>query len=75
MTNELTTTYYVNGPKYKDMLKISALKISNYVLNAAYYVKLPLDASCRHTRNSNIKDQLFYDVMKNKEIKTYCIRL
>jgi hypothetical protein len=71
----LAATYYVNGPKYRDLLKLTSLKLSNFVLDAAYYVKLPVDAICRHSRNSNIKDQLFYDVIKNNEVKTYCIRL
>lgn len=56
-------------------MKITSLKLANYVLNAAYYVKLPVDTVCRHSRNSNIKDYLFYDVIKNNEIKTYCVRL
>lgn len=56
-------------------MKLSSLKLSNFVLDAAYYVKLPVDAICRHSRNSNIKDQMFYDVIKNNEVKTYCIRL
>ena len=51
------------------------LKANNYILDVAYFAKLPGDAKCRHTRNSNVKDQLFYDVLKNNEVKTYCLRL
>jgi len=51
------------------------LKANNYILDVAYFAKLPGDAKCRHSRNSNVKDQLFYDVLKNNEVKTYCLRL
>ena len=56
-------------------MKVQNLKANNYILDVAYFAKLPGDAMCRHTRNSNIKDQLFYDVLKNNEVKTYCLRL
>jgi hypothetical protein len=51
------------------------LKNSNYVLDVPYFAKLPGDAVVKHSRNANIKDQVFYDVIKNNEKKTYCLRL
>ena len=45
------STYYVHGPKYKDLIKVSSLKANNYVLDVAYFAKLPGDAVCRHSRN------------------------
>jgi hypothetical protein len=65
----------VHGPKYKDLIKLSSLKANNYLLDAAYFSKLPADSEVRHTRNANMKDQLFFDVIKNNEVKTYCLRL
>ena len=49
-------TYWVHGPKYKDLVKLSTLKTNNYLLDVAYYSKLPSDSLVRHTRNSNMKD-------------------
>ena len=49
-------TYWVHGPKYKDLVKLSTLKANNYLLDVAYYSKLPSDSLVRHTRNSNMKD-------------------
>lgn len=71
----MQSTYYVNGPKYKDLMKVSSLKSQNYILEVPYFAKLPNDAVVSHSRNSNIKDQLFYDIVKNHEKKTYCLRL
>ena len=68
-------TYYVHGPKFKDMLDQKSLKQSNYILDVPYFAKLPSDATVQHTRNSLIKDQMFYDIVRNGEIKTYCLRL
>ena len=70
-----STTYYVHGPQFRELLKVQKLKANNYILDVAYFSKLPGDSKCRHSRNSNIKDQLFYDVIKNNEVKTYCLRL
>ena len=49
-------TFYVNGPKYKEMQRIVFLKTCNWALDAAYYSKLPLDSEVRHSRNANMKD-------------------
>jgi hypothetical protein len=65
----------VHGPKYKELIKLTTLKANNYLLDAAYFSKLPGDSDVRHSRNANMKDQLFFDVIKNKEIKTFCLRL
>ena len=45
------------------------------MLDAAYFSKLPADSQVRHTRNSNMKDQIYFDVIKNIEVKTFCLRL
>ena len=37
-------TYWVHGPKYKDLVKLSTLKTNNYLLDVAYYSKLPSDS-------------------------------
>jgi hypothetical protein len=52
----VTKTFYVHGPKFKESLKMSNLKISNYILDAPYFSKLSNDSEYRHSRNSNIKD-------------------
>ena len=56
-------------------MRVTNLKCQNYILEVPYFAKLPNDAVVSHSRNSNIKDQLFYDVVKNQEKKTYCLRL
>ena len=55
------TIYYVHGPKYKDLINIETIKRKANILEPALIKKMPDDATVRHTRNQNIKDQLFYD--------------
>lgn len=40
-----------------------------------YYRKQPADAEIRLSRNNQIKDQLFYDVIRQHEFKTMCCRV
>ena len=40
-----------------------------------YFTKKPNDWVIRHSRNSNIKDQLFYDLIRGSEIEQVCLRL
>jgi hypothetical protein len=75
LDNQALKTYYVHGPKFKDMLKVSNLKHCNYILDIPYFSKIPADADVRHSRNSNVKDQLFYDIIRGKEVKTVCLRI
>lgn len=70
-----TSTYYVHGNKYKEMLRIQNLKACNYICDVPYFHKLPRDSIIRHTRNSAIKDQLYYDIIKGNMVKTICLRL
>lgn len=70
----MTKSCYIHGPKFKELLKISNLKLSNYIVDAPYTAKLQNDSVYMHSRNSNIKDQIFYDAIKNNEVKTYCLR-
>ena len=70
-----TSTYYVHGNKFKDLLRIQNLKASNYVCDVPYFHKLAQDAVVRHSRNGAIKDQLYYDIIKGPEVKTICLRL
>jgi hypothetical protein len=71
------TTYYVHGEKqqFKEMLNIESLKKKNYIMDIPLFKKLPSDAYVRHTRNTNIKDDLMFDMLKGKEMKTFCIRM
>jgi hypothetical protein len=52
----MTTTFYVHGTKFKDMINAQKLAKKNYFVDVPYFVKLPSEAHIRHTRNSNIKD-------------------
>lgn len=45
------------------------------MLSNPYYIHLPFDVYVKFSRNQNIKDQIFYDVIKNGEVKTMCIRV
>jgi hypothetical protein len=51
------------------------LKTCNYILDVPYFAKQSTDCEIRHSRNANIKDQLFYDIVKNDEVQTICLRL
>lgn len=45
------------------------------MLSNPYYIHLPFDVQVNFSRNSNIKEQIFYDVIKNGEVKTMCIKV
>ena len=54
--------YYVHGSRFRKELEMEELRKKNFVLNPLLYKPLPRDATIvRHTRNQNIKDQLFFD--------------
>lgn len=55
------TVYYVHGTKYRELINIEAIERKSNILEPALTKKIPDDAIVRHTRNQNIKDQLFYD--------------
>lgn len=55
------TSFYVHGPKFREALNDTVLKTKNYLIDVPFFRKLPSDATYRHSRNHNIKDQLFYD--------------
>lgn len=57
------------------MLNVEKLKKKNYIMDVPFFSKLPSQAKIRHTRNSNIKDQLFFDQHKGNEMKTFCVRM
>lgn len=63
-------SYYVNGPYFK--AKASDDEDDHSV---PYYQKFPNDAIVAHGRNAIIKDQLFYNVLCDHVVKTYCVRL
>lgn len=69
------TSFYVHGPKWKEALNDANLKQKNYLIDVPYHKQLPSDATYRHSRNHNIKDQLFYDQIKGTDVKTFCLRL
>lgn len=69
------TTYYVHGSKFKHMINIEVLEKRKYLLEVPLVKLLPSEAVVRHSRNQNIKDQLFYDQIKGQQIKTYCVRM
>jgi hypothetical protein len=51
----------VHGTKYRELINIEAIERKSNILEPALTKKIPDDAIVRHTRNQNIKDQLFYD--------------
>ena len=57
------------------MLKVTSLKAANYILEVPYYIKKPNDWHIKHSRNSIIKDQLFYDLIKGNELEQVCLRV
>lgn len=66
------TNVYINGPRFNHMIQN---KSSESILDVPYYRQLSSDAKVQLTRNNQIKDQLFYDVLKNNEFKTMCCRV
>lgn len=66
---------YVNGPKYKKNLRVQELELKKYIIDIPYYKEMSPDAYICHTRNHNIKDQLFFNWKKGYDIKTYCLRM
>lgn len=55
---------YVTGPKF----------MPNESMAAPYFVKLPSDAKVCFSKNQLIKDQIFYDLIQNHEVRSYCLR-
>jgi hypothetical protein len=50
------SSYFVHGTKFKELLNEEGLRKKNYLMDIPFFTKLPSEAVCRHTRNSNIKD-------------------
>ena len=65
----------VHGPMFKKYLNPVVPGETLKSLTNVFYNKLPYDVGIMLTRNQQIKDQVFYDLIKNNEIKTMCIRI
>ena len=50
------------------------LKKTHYAIDIPIFKKLNDEAWHRSSRNSNIKDQIYYDQIKNGVLKTFCVR-
>lgn len=68
------TSLYIHGTKFRNLLRLDELKKSNYTIDIPYFTKLNSDGYYRMSRNMNVKDQIFYDQIKNGVLKTYCVR-
>ena len=72
-TNQVS--YYVNGPYFKAKASDDDEEAENTDHSVPFYQKFPNDAIVAHGRNAIIKDQLFYNVLCDHVVKTYCVRL
>lgn len=68
-------SYYVHGTRFREKLDLLELEKKNFIMDPPLYKKLPNDCEVRHTRNQNIKDQLYFDNIKGNIVKTYCVRM
>lgn len=55
-------------------MDIKVIQSQDYMLDTPYYVKLPDDAKISHSRNSYVKDELYYELLRGQDVKTYIVR-
>lgn len=61
-----SNTYYINGPQF--IQEEGRQEIP-------YFIKIPNDCKITHGRNAFLKTELFYDLSRSGETKTFCLRI
>jgi len=56
------------------MMDYQRIKSCDYMLDTPYYTKLPNDCKIQHTRNSYTKSEIFYELLRGQDVKTYIVR-
>lgn len=57
------------------MIDAEKIRKRGYFIDVPLCKKLASDAYFRHTRNHNIKDQLYIDEFKGNNLRTICLRM